>query len=263
VTASIVLAPDDETRLARLTKMIDLARRFLDLDNYNGLAAVFAGLQSSPVHRLTRTLERLAPDARAALAAVTDVMRQDANYKRLRRRIRKAPGPCIPYLGIVVRDMVIMMEAHDTYIDEACVCRRVTPLFFFFFLAPRVFFLFTLPPMCHSIIYKNNNNYNTNNDKIKNQTLNPTENTNDAPRTNVPHPTTPKRSRGLINFEKACLMYAAMQDALRHQARLYPLQPAPEVQLRILTLGEVPEKALYEASLAVQPREKKGTPQRQ
>jgi hypothetical protein len=133
VTASIVLAPDDETRLARLTKMIDLARRFLDLDNYNGLAAVFAGLQSSPVHRLTRTLERLAPDARAALAAVTDVMRQDANYKRLRRRIRKAPGPCIPYLGIVVRDMVIMMEAHDTYIDEACVCRRVTPLFFFFF----------------------------------------------------------------------------------------------------------------------------------
>ena len=62
----------------------------------------------------------------------------------------------------------------------------------------------------------------------------------------------------LINFDKCTLLLNAMWEVLKHQQRLYAIQPNQEILLKIARLERIDDDALYSQSLAIQPRGKGG-----
>ncbi len=118
VASTILTTAAEQQRVQVVEKFIDLCEAFMALNNYNGVAAVYAGLTASSVHRLTETFDKISEASRGKLADFEKLMRRDENYRVLRRNIREATGPCIPYLGIFIHDLVVCSEVNPTFKED-------------------------------------------------------------------------------------------------------------------------------------------------
>ena len=110
ITTEIVSEEKIRNRVKRYMKFIKIAQALRQMHNYHTLMAILGGLNEGPVYRLKFTKAELPPKFQQAIAELQNVMSADGSYNAYRLELAAATPPCIPYIGVYLRDL--------TYFDE-------------------------------------------------------------------------------------------------------------------------------------------------
>ncbi|GAA5911589.1 hypothetical protein JCM6882_008046 [Rhodosporidiobolus microsporus] len=114
-----ILAQEDLKKRANIVKhFIAVAERCLSLNNFSTLIHIIAGLNSTPIHRLRRTWEAVSQKAMISLGMLNNVMRPDRNYREYRDILRRAPPPCVPFLGVYLTDWVFIGDGNPDLLKD-------------------------------------------------------------------------------------------------------------------------------------------------
>lgn len=108
----VLSAGSAKERAEIVTHFIKLGKRLLDLNNLHSLFAVTSALKSASVHRLDKTWSYVSKKDRQAFEKLASIFCEDNNWSSLREIIDKLKLPCIPYLGLLLTDLVFIDLAH-------------------------------------------------------------------------------------------------------------------------------------------------------
>jgi len=115
VTTTVITTKNPKFRVLFFKKFIKLAQCLRQLGNFNGLMAVWSGLQRQPVFRLAKTAAAAFHDKDIAQihAELSQITRHDKSYAEMRRIIQHETNPpVIPYLGMYLTDLVFIEEGN-------------------------------------------------------------------------------------------------------------------------------------------------------
>ncbi|KAI8809147.1 ras guanine nucleotide exchange factor domain-containing protein [Cladochytrium replicatum] len=102
-----------KNRAKMLEKFMKIAQILRDSNNYNSLMAIMAGINSLVIFRLkqTRRLIENTPAYRQ-YESLQELMGTESGFGRYRAALKASEMPCIPYLGVFLRDLVYSHEAY-------------------------------------------------------------------------------------------------------------------------------------------------------
>ncbi|ORZ33553.1 ras guanine nucleotide exchange factor domain-containing protein [Catenaria anguillulae PL171] len=121
VVSEIVSVRDVKSRAAMFERFIVLASELAKLNNFNGLKEVLAALASSAVHRLRKTKGLVPRKSLKLLDTLTSRVSPDLNHKSLRKELRTADPPLIPFPGLLQTDLVFVDTVTKTHMDNGMV----------------------------------------------------------------------------------------------------------------------------------------------
>eukprot|EP01126_Amoeba_proteus_P004741 TRINITY_DN11574_c0_g1_i4.p1 TRINITY_DN11574_c0_g1~~TRINITY_DN11574_c0_g1_i4.p1 ORF type:complete len:183 (-),score=39.22 TRINITY_DN11574_c0_g1_i4:111-659(-) len=97
-----------------VNKFISIALQLRELNNYNTLMGVVAGLNYGPVSRLKHTFASLAKTKHYdRLEELQDVMNPTGAYKKLRDHMEASGKSVVPYIGVFLSDLTFIDENKD------------------------------------------------------------------------------------------------------------------------------------------------------
>lgn len=113
VSTTVVRVEEGHERAGVIARWIRIARICLDQANLACTMAIVSGLLNSAVHRMHRTWEvvkRSWESDHNTFLMLCETLSSDNNHRNLRRVLREADPPTIPYLGLFLQDL--------TFIDD-------------------------------------------------------------------------------------------------------------------------------------------------
>ncbi|KNC55228.1 uncharacterized protein AMSG_10857 [Thecamonas trahens ATCC 50062] len=118
VQASILEPVRASGRAERVEKFIAIARELRELNNLNGVLEIYGGLTSHAVKRLSHTWKKVSPEALAELESMRELGSAKASHKAYREALARCGGQaCVPFLGVFLRDLVLVHEGNETMVD--------------------------------------------------------------------------------------------------------------------------------------------------
>jgi len=96
-------------------KFIRIAQRLRNLNNFHTLMAIITALNNNAVMRLKKTLEKIPRSFTKILEELTELMSNNENYIRYRKVISVTPPPCIPFIGLPLRDISMIEDSNSSY----------------------------------------------------------------------------------------------------------------------------------------------------
>lgn len=115
--ANVILIRDKaKHRAPCLEKFMVIASRLRQLNNYNGLAAVLAGINGTAVHRLSQTRALVNPDVQKRFARLVLLMGTQKSHFAYRLAWENSPMPRIPFMPLHRRDLVSAEEGSRTFV---------------------------------------------------------------------------------------------------------------------------------------------------
>ncbi|KAL6072419.1 Ras guanine nucleotide exchange factor, variant 2 [Balamuthia mandrillaris] len=124
VATRIVRETDLKRRTSLVKRFIILAEKCAELNNFNTLMEVLAGLNLHPVQRLKQTWSNLSPKYQESMKNLEALMENKHNYKNYRDRlnyIKEIGQPTLPYLGVYLRDLTFIEEGNNTISEDGLV----------------------------------------------------------------------------------------------------------------------------------------------
>ncbi|KAF2760570.1 ras GEF [Pseudovirgaria hyperparasitica] len=118
VTNYILLRDKPKHRALMLEKFMRLARKVREMNNYNALGAILAGIKGAPVHRLAATRELIPPLVSKDFMKLDILMNPQRSHFAYRLAWDNSSGERIPYLPLHRRDLVSAAEGNSTFIGE-------------------------------------------------------------------------------------------------------------------------------------------------
>jgi len=115
VATEIVMQSSLKDRVTILKKFISVAENLRDMNNFNGVMEIIAGINMWAVTRLKNTWEQLPRPSQESVEKLNDLMSTQTNYKNYRAALKTVRMPVLPYLGIYLRDLTFMAENSDHY----------------------------------------------------------------------------------------------------------------------------------------------------
>eukprot|EP01126_Amoeba_proteus_P061990 TRINITY_DN8370_c0_g1_i1.p1 TRINITY_DN8370_c0_g1~~TRINITY_DN8370_c0_g1_i1.p1 ORF type:complete len:216 (-),score=35.43 TRINITY_DN8370_c0_g1_i1:475-1122(-) len=113
VAMSILLQNRLQNRVAAITRFITIAQYLKDLNNYNTLMGIIAGLNYGPVSRLKHSFSSLKKN-KQTLLDLQDMLNPTGAYKKLRALTEAAAGrSVVPFIGISLQDLTFIDENND------------------------------------------------------------------------------------------------------------------------------------------------------
>ncbi|KAL1769368.1 RAS guanyl-releasing protein 4 [Sigmodon hispidus] len=112
VQVMVLSRPGPAQRAQVLDKFIQVAQKLQQLQNFNTLMAVTGGLCHSSISRLKDSHTHLSPDSTKALLQLTELLASHNNYACYRRAWASCTGFRLPVLGVHLKDLVSLYEAH-------------------------------------------------------------------------------------------------------------------------------------------------------
>ncbi|PSK34427.1 hypothetical protein B9Z65_8753 [Elsinoe australis] len=119
VSTSIVLLPTPKPRSRLLKHWIKVATSCLTLRNYDTLMAIMCALNSTAITRLRHTWSVIPPKHLERLEHLKEICEFTRNFSALRRHIRDADAPCLPFIGLFLTDL--------TFVDAGNPSTRTLP----------------------------------------------------------------------------------------------------------------------------------------
>ena len=116
VTNYILLRDKPKHRALMLEKWMKVARKLRELNNYNALGAVLAGIRGSAVHRLTATREMVPASVGKDFMKLEILMGTQKSHFAYRLAWENSPGERIPYIPLHRRDLVSASEGNPTFV---------------------------------------------------------------------------------------------------------------------------------------------------
>ncbi|KAK1761387.1 ras guanine nucleotide exchange factor A [Echria macrotheca] len=115
--ANMILIRDKaKHRAPCLEKFMIIAQRLRLLNNYNGLAAVLAGINGTAVHRLAQTRALVSADVQKRFARLVLLMGTQKSHFAYRLAWENSPLPRIPFMPLHRRDLVSAEEGSRTFV---------------------------------------------------------------------------------------------------------------------------------------------------
>ncbi|POS85605.1 hypothetical protein EPUL_002866, partial [Erysiphe pulchra] len=119
--ASLILMRDKAKHRAMiLEKFINIAQKLRQLNNYNGLAAVLAGLNNCAVYRLSQTWSLIPKDVHKRFTRLMMLMGVQRSHSAYRLAWKSSYSFRIPFLPLHRRDLISAEEGSRTFIDANC-----------------------------------------------------------------------------------------------------------------------------------------------
>lgn len=118
VATMIMKVAKVKPRARMMAKFIKIAEHLRDLNNYNSLMAIIAGLSFSSVFRLRWTREEMPAQTQKTMKELEQIMSSESSFKVYRHRLAASDPPCIPYLGVYLTDLTFMDENPDNITVE-------------------------------------------------------------------------------------------------------------------------------------------------
>ncbi|KAG8622829.1 hypothetical protein KVT40_009340 [Elsinoe batatas] len=119
VSTSIVLTPKAKNRALLIKHWIKVASCCLTLRNYDTLMAIMCALNSSAITRLRQTWSLVPSKNLETLEQLQEICEFTRNFSTLRRHIKDAELPCLPFIGLFLTDL--------TFVDAGNPCTRTLP----------------------------------------------------------------------------------------------------------------------------------------
>ncbi|KAF4984626.1 hypothetical protein FZEAL_202 [Fusarium zealandicum] len=115
--ANMILLRDKAKHRAQiLEKFMNIALKLRQLNNYNGLAAVLAGVNGTAIHRLTQTRSLVSTEVQKRFARLGILMGTQKSHSTYRLAWDNSPLPRIPFIPLHRRDLVSAEEGSKTFV---------------------------------------------------------------------------------------------------------------------------------------------------
>ena len=114
----ILLRDKPKHRALMLEKFMRIARKLREINNYNALGAIIAGVKSSAVHRLGATRELIPPNVGKDWMKLEILLAPSRSHFAYRLAWENSSSERIPYLPLHRRDLVSAEEGNKTFIGE-------------------------------------------------------------------------------------------------------------------------------------------------
>ncbi|KAF2005293.1 rap guanine nucleotide exchange factor 4 [Amniculicola lignicola CBS 123094] len=118
VTNYILLREKPKHRALMLEKWIRIARAVRNLNNYNALGAVLAGIKGTAVHRLNATKELVPQLTNKDFMRMEVLMSPQKSHWAYRLAWENSSQPRIPYIPLHRRDLVSASEGNSTFVGD-------------------------------------------------------------------------------------------------------------------------------------------------
>ncbi|KAK5660934.1 hypothetical protein OQA88_12308 [Cercophora sp. LCS_1] len=116
VANTVLIRDKAKHRAPCLEKFMIIAQRLRQLNNYNGLAAVLAGINGTAVHRLAQTRALVSADVQKRFARLVLLMGTQKSHFAYRLAWENSPLPRIPFMPLHRRDLVSAEEGSRTFV---------------------------------------------------------------------------------------------------------------------------------------------------
>eukprot|EP01102_Stenamoeba_stenopodia_P012597 TRINITY_DN3999_c1_g1_i1.p1 TRINITY_DN3999_c1_g1~~TRINITY_DN3999_c1_g1_i1.p1 ORF type:complete len:905 (-),score=215.86 TRINITY_DN3999_c1_g1_i1:174-2888(-) len=116
-TEIIFVAPTKERQIKMIKKFIRISQKLLQLNNFNSMMQVLAGIYNNSVDRL-KLLDDLPSKYKETLERLDEVVSPQNNYKNLRSLQKLEDSYCIPALAILLRDLTFIEDGNKTYTEN-------------------------------------------------------------------------------------------------------------------------------------------------
>ncbi|CZT08758.1 related to aimless RasGEF (aleA) [Rhynchosporium graminicola] len=117
--ANMILMRDKaKHRALMLEKFMTIALKLRQLNNYNGLAAVLAGINGSAIHRLTQTRNLVPADVQKRFAQLVILMGTQKSHSTYRLAWENSSLPRIPFIPLHRRDLVSAEQGSRTFVGS-------------------------------------------------------------------------------------------------------------------------------------------------
>ncbi|EPZ33198.1 Guanine-nucleotide dissociation stimulator CDC25 domain-containing protein [Rozella allomycis CSF55] len=118
VITEILSSTSIKERSRCLRHFILTAQKLLNLKNFNCSKAIVTALQSASIHRLRHTWDMLPKKYSNIYQSVNSIVSAERNYELLRKETDQSiDGPCIPWMGLYLKDLTFINDAYSNYID--------------------------------------------------------------------------------------------------------------------------------------------------
>jgi len=118
VATEILQAELLKERQRIICHFILLCEKLKDLQNYNGLMAIYTGLYQFPIQRLKSTWKSINFIYLRKWRAIEELMSPMRNFRELRELQAKASPPKIPCLTILFHDLVLSEDGNEDFWDK-------------------------------------------------------------------------------------------------------------------------------------------------
>lgn len=119
VANMILLRDKAKHRAQMLEKFMNIALKLRQLNNYNGLAAVLAGLNGTAIHRLAQTRALVPAEVQKRFARLVILMGTQKSHFAYRLAWENSPLPRIPFIPLHRRDLVSAEEGSKTFVGPS------------------------------------------------------------------------------------------------------------------------------------------------
>lgn len=114
----ILLRDKPKHRALMLEKFMRIARKLRELNNYNALGAIIAGVKSSCVQRLAATRELIPPTIGKDWARLEILMGSTRSHAAYRLAWENSSSERIPYLPLHLRDLASAEQGNATFVCD-------------------------------------------------------------------------------------------------------------------------------------------------
>ncbi|KAH8811818.1 ras guanine nucleotide exchange factor domain-containing protein [Xylogone sp. PMI_703] len=116
VANMILIRDKPKHRALVLEKFMNIALKLRQLNNYNGLAAVLAGINGTAIHRLAQTRSLVPADVQKRFARLVLLMGTQKSHFAYRLAWENSSLPRIPFIPLHRRDLVSAEEGGRTFV---------------------------------------------------------------------------------------------------------------------------------------------------
>lgn len=112
VATAILLQPKVKDRARVILKIINVAKALRELNNYNTLMGIIAGLNMSCVSRLKQTMTTVGRKPLDTLKMLQNIVDPTSSFKTLRETLRQGGSTQLPYIGTTLTDLTFMEDGN-------------------------------------------------------------------------------------------------------------------------------------------------------
>jgi hypothetical protein len=112
VATEILSVKDVKERAKVLKHFIKCAIKCERIRNFNTMLDIISGLNSNPIHRLTKTWELVDQHYRESFKRLTELASPKKSYANLRTATKEGGVPCLPYIGMHLTDVLFIEDGN-------------------------------------------------------------------------------------------------------------------------------------------------------
>jgi len=118
VASSLLNEQNSKGRTKLLGRFLKISEHLRSMNNFHSLMAIFGGINNTHVFRTKAIRKDLSKQQQETYAELEKLFLSDTNYKNYRIAYKDAKPPCIPFLGVHLRDLAFVDEGSPDKVNQ-------------------------------------------------------------------------------------------------------------------------------------------------